>query len=136
MKKISFKKTLAAGLMAAMVTSVPLAANAASGVLDTIYGTATYNLSRLSDSENSVRAYTTMGTQGAWVYLQTTLEVQVNSTGATLFQNYVQSWRNTNYSIQSAVVTAKNLTPTTLAAFSAHEVVGDIAYVRYLSSTF
>lgn len=136
MKKISFKKTLAAGLMAAMVTTTPLIADAASGILNTDYGIAVYDLSKPSNLQNSILASTTMTTDGAWAYIQTTLEVQVNSTGATIFTDSVQSWRNTANSSQSAMVLAKNLTPTTLAAFSAHEVVGNVGYVRYLSGTF
>lgn len=141
MKKISFKKTLAAGLMAAMVTSAPLAADAKTERLDTIYGPILCESARteISAGNGYFLATTTAYTNTNWAYLQTTLEIQITTTGTTVFQ---QSGRHThtaddaNATSVAPAVMYRTGTASGYTAFSAHEVVGDVSYVKYLAVVY
>ncbi|RDU24895.1 hypothetical protein [Anaerosacchariphilus polymeriproducens] len=130
MIKKNLKKVMATTLMGLIMLSSTGVVHAATA--STVYGKMIYDM---ESDYDWVSAWTTMPTgSGRYSYIKTTLEVQDNSTGLTLFKKNSKS--TYTYDENTTSVYANNMTTTSLAAFSCHEVVGQIAYAKYMSSTF
>lgn len=132
MTKKILKKIAATVFMSTMLISSVIVVNAST--LKTDYGTMTYSLTK--PSSNVVKASTSMPADSkTYSYVKTTLEVQDNLTGKTIYIGNTKLDYAKNTKI-TAIEQAKNLTAKELAAFSCHEVVGKTAYAKYGSKVF
>lgn len=133
MKKKRNKKIAAVLLAAALIGYMPGIMAHAETVSVSPYGTMTYTLSVSGSSNKSVIARTSISSPSSSAFVRTTLQVQINATGEELFEETAASAYGASSAQSSTVV---NGTSRTLAAFSAHEVVGTNSYVKYLANTF
>lgn len=132
MRKNILKKIAATVFMSTMLVSSVTVVNAAT--LKTDFGTMTYSLTK--PSSNVVKATTSMPANSkTYSYVKTSLEVQDNKTGKTIYKHSTKVNYAKNTKI-TAIEQAKNLTAKELAAFSCHEVVGRTAYAKYNSRVF
>ena len=91
------------------------------------FGNFTYSLTRGGSSVTAITKTTKVAPK-----LITTMEVQVNATGATLVNTSVTKRNTTN----NTIIRAVNNTGIKLAAFSAHEARGKSSTVHYLAEVF
>lgn len=123
------KKVLSTVLSGVMVgamafTTIPVsAATVSTGE----FGTMTYYL---RGSGNTVTAHTSVTKTANKVI--TKLEIQVNATGATIF-NYQKTASNAKACTNTKVT---NYTVTKLAAWGTHEARGNSSIAKYTSATF
>lgn len=116
---------LSAAIVASIAaTSIPVSA---ASVSTSEFGTMTYSL---TGSGNTVSAKTNV-TKAAPTLL-TKLEIQVNATGATIFNYQATAYNAT--SCPNTKVT--NYTVSKLAAFATHEARGNSSVAKYTSATF
>lgn len=91
------------------------------------FGNFTYSLTRSGSSVTAVTKTSKVAPK-----LITTMEVQVNATGATLVNTSATKQNTTN----NTIIRAVNNTGVKLAAFSAHEARGKSSTAKYLAEVF
>lgn len=131
MKK-TIKKLLVGAVMTASIIGTTCVASAAT--TKTPYGTMKYYLGKRAN--NYIVASTTMSANSKrYSYIKTTLEVQDNNTGKTRRFIPAKLEYTPNCKVTATAISDKPYKGK-FAAFSAHEVVGKTAFVKYCSTTY